>query len=73
MCCPMGPWAAAAEGSREGRAAARLPVLQIPFAGTVIICTGTAGLARGGNDADSFTLLLCIFVTLVSVLSFICS
>lgn len=53
-----------AEGSRESRAAARLPVLQIPFAGTAVTCTGTTGLARGGNDADSFTLLLCIFVTL---------
>lgn len=34
--------------SKEGRAAARLQVLQIPFVGTVVTCMGTVGLGRGG-------------------------
>lgn len=46
--------------SKEGRAAARLRVLQIPFLGTVVTCTGTVGLGRGGMMPS---LSLCCFAS----------
>lgn len=56
VCCTMGSQGPLAANkvrlcrglSKEGRAAARLLVLQIPFVGTVVTCTGTVGLGWGG-------------------------
>lgn len=64
--------AGCAEGSEEGRAAARLRVLQIRFVGTVVTRAATGGLGRGGMmPTPSFVAVH--FCHSVSVLSFICS